>query len=179
MSRNYQGKTDQLLPSGMKFKSGMILGRDIDQTNTKRIRTKKNITLNKNIKYKIKSIMNIPMPNSLKLDIGNTKDISFIFQSTNESPSQIISETVIDLGTVITGQEKENFELENIISLTTPSIIERDLSGNDLQVIENLQGTDFSGSNLSYVDFKLKNLTECNFSLQTLHILISLQFNKL
>ena len=168
LSRNYQGKTDQLLPSGMKFKSGMILGRDIDQTNTKRIRTKKNITLNKNIKYKIKSIMNIPMPNSLKLDIGNTKDISFIFQSTNESPSQIISETVIDLGTVITGQEKENFELENIISLTTPSIIERDLSGNDLQVIENLQGTDFSGSNLSYVDFKLKNLTECNFSFTNL-----------
>ena len=56
--------------------------------------------------------MNIPMPHSLKLDIGNTKDISFIFQSTNESPSQIISETVIDLGTVITGQDKDNFELK-------------------------------------------------------------------
>lgn len=164
ISNNYQGRTDQLLPNGMKLKSGMILGRDVDLTNTKRVKTKSNIRLSKNIKYTFKSIVNIPLPYKLQLDIGATSDISFIFNSTTDYPSQLISETDLSLGNTITNEQKELFELDNIISVTTPSIIDRDLSGNNLQVIENLQGTDFSGSNLSYVDFKLKNLTNCNFT---------------
>ena len=164
ISKNYQGGSDQLLPDGMKLKSGMILGRDVDLTNTKRVKTKSNIRLSKNIKYRFKSVVNIPLPYKLQLDVDSTSDISFIFNSTSEYPSQLISETDLSLGNTVTNEQKEQFKLDNIISLTTPSIIDRDLSGNNLQVIENLQGIDFSGSNLSYVDFKLKNLTNCNFT---------------
>ena len=168
ISENYQGRANQLLPNEYKFRSGMIIGRDADLTNTKRVKLKTSLKLNKSIKYTVKSILNVELPHTLKMDVDSNNDISFVFHSTTDAPSQIISETDISFGSSVSDTKKDDMILYNIIGLENPSIIGRDLSGSSIRHLDNLQGIDFSGSNLSYIDFKSKNLTDCNFSFTNL-----------
>ena len=102
------------------------------------------------------------------MDVDSNNDISFVFHSTTDAPSQIISETDISFGSSVSDTKKDDMILYNIIGLENPSIIGRDLSGSNVRHLDNLQGIDFSGSNLSYIDFKSKNLTGCNFSFTNL-----------
>lgn len=152
--------TNALLPSEMKFVDGMVVGHKANLKNTKVMRLKKSLVLNKPIKYTFKSIIHVRKPFTFKMDM-TVADSSFVVRSDPTAPGQIIAETDLSQNGWTTGN-KNAFDLSYVINSPHANIKNRNLAGLNLANI-NVNDTDFTGSNLTNVDLSNRDLTDSIF----------------
>jgi uncharacterized protein YjbI with pentapeptide repeats len=159
-SISHYNTANALLPSEMKFVDGMIIGQKANLKNTKVVRLKKDLTLNKAIKYTFKSIIHVQKPFKFKMDM-TVADISFVVRSDSNVPGQFIAETDISQNGWVTGI-KSAFDLSYVINSPNAHMKNRNLVELDLTDII-VNDTDFTGSNLTNVDLSNRDLTNSIF----------------